>query len=183
MPLQIKLADFSIPQAWILNDATPFNDGIMTSAQAATVLAAAQMVAAGGAEALLDLESAVAQMPTPFGDEIQTRDDTPVDVALLSVTDNPSTMLSITVDITAYDEALDQFFDTQLRASYKPGAALGEFTQYNASVELYKETSGAPAWTAVLTQAGGSTLPVVRLTGAAATVVIWKIYAAIRSAP
>lgn len=37
MPLMIKLTDHSVPQSWILPDATPHNDGIMTKAQAAAV--------------------------------------------------------------------------------------------------------------------------------------------------
>lgn len=35
MPLTIRLTDLSVPQAWILQDASPNNDGIMTAAQAA----------------------------------------------------------------------------------------------------------------------------------------------------
>lgn len=37
MPLTIRLTDHSVPQSWILPDATPHNDGIMTKAQAAAV--------------------------------------------------------------------------------------------------------------------------------------------------
>lgn len=34
MPLTIRMTDTSVPQAWILEDASPFNDGIMTAAMA-----------------------------------------------------------------------------------------------------------------------------------------------------
>lgn len=45
MPLTIRLTDTSVPQAWILEDASPFNDGIMTRLQAAQLAA---LVAGGG---------------------------------------------------------------------------------------------------------------------------------------
>lgn len=165
----------------VIPGATEDSAGVMTTAQAAAVN---QLVAAGAPQAFLDLLSAAAQSPTPFADEEQTVDDTPLDIELLSVADDPSTMLSVTVDVSAYDEGETQFFDAQLRASYKPGAGLGEFEQYSASTPLYgPEVDGAPAWTAELTQVGGSTLPTLRVVGAAATTVIWKVYAAIRSMP
>lgn len=45
MPLTLRLTDHSLPQAWILADASPNNDGVMTAAQAAQLAA---LVAGGG---------------------------------------------------------------------------------------------------------------------------------------